>query len=320
MFRSLAGYLLTKRGAISVFLVGAMCGTLGTFLYMNNKSIKQYYWEALKNLGMIEIGYHDTSSYHPLPCDKIPNHNRMVALTFGQSNSANSGSIGLSGGEGVYNFYNGQCYVAKDTMLGATGKDGSVWSRLGRKLIQGNLFDSVIFIAIGVGNSSITDWGEGGNLAPHLRKSIELVSKSGLKITHIFFHQGETDNLRGTTREQYRIRLRSIVESIRGLGVMAPFYVARASRVCNSVSMNVIMAQNDVIQQGVNIFPGPNTDLLSHMDFRIDCAHFSQAGLELHAEKWLEAIQSQIRGGSIPLQKQTDSQLPMLNGSDSCCP
>ena len=48
--------------------------------------------------------YSDTSNKHEVPCESIDLSNTMVALAFGQSNSANSGGTRYSPKQSVYNF------------------------------------------------------------------------------------------------------------------------------------------------------------------------------------------------------------------------
>jgi hypothetical protein len=62
----------------------------------------------------------------------------MVALAMGQSNAANSGESPIRAGRGVYNFHEGKLYIARDPLLGGSnnGGGGSVWTRLGPKLLK----------------------------------------------------------------------------------------------------------------------------------------------------------------------------------------
>src|SRR5688572_30663637 len=54
-------------------------------------------------------------------------------LVFGQSNGANSGDTPYIPKHRVFNFnvFDGQCYVARDPLLGATESKGNFASRLG---------------------------------------------------------------------------------------------------------------------------------------------------------------------------------------------
>ena len=217
----------------------------------------------------------------------------MVALTFGQSNSANSGGTPRAAGPNVYNFAEGHLYQAQDPLLGATGERGSVWTRLGGKLLETGSYDAVVFITIGVDNTHIARWVPTGDLYPRVVAAIEQARAAGLTITHLLWHQGENDNALNTTRAQYRTMFMEMLAGIRGHGITAPIYVSRTSR-CGDMppSEEIRRAQTDVISIADGILPGPDTDRLGP-EFRLpDGCHFSDAGLELFATLWLEALQA----------------------------
>jgi hypothetical protein len=88
----------------------------------------------------------------------------MVALVFGQSGAANAGETPRIATRDVYNFYKGKLYRAQDPLLGATGNGGSVWTRLGDKLIERQFYDAVVFVPIAVAGSTISRWRPGGDL------------------------------------------------------------------------------------------------------------------------------------------------------------
>ena len=77
----------------------------------------------------------------------------MVALVFGQSNAANWGQGRRTAGANVQVFYKGRFYRASDPIKGADGEGGSVWTRLGDKLIAAKLYDKVIFVPVARGGS-----------------------------------------------------------------------------------------------------------------------------------------------------------------------
>ena len=72
----------------------------------------------------------------------------MVALAFGQSHVANFGETPKTATQDVYNYYDGKFYRAQDPLLGTDGASESVWTKLGDKLIERNLYDAVVFIPL----------------------------------------------------------------------------------------------------------------------------------------------------------------------------
>ena len=216
----------------------------------------------------------------------------MVALAFGQSNAANSGDVRGHGGENVYNFYQGKLYEAQDPLLGATRDGGSVWTRLGRKLIDGDAYDAVVFVSIGVSGSEMGMWTPGGSLHPRLLGAIRDLKNQGLTPTHLFWHQGEADNAKNTAKSVYQERFLKMLGSIRQRGVDAPIYISKATRYkSKGPNEQLRQAQAELVDAARGIFAGPDTDALGAA-YRYDGTHFGDVGLGAFADLWLEKLGS----------------------------
>jgi hypothetical protein len=265
--------------------------------------IQRYYpaGMTLRELGIIhnkvEINKIETNDNSDMLHEKVEVHGLqlqdkkvMVAIVFGQSNSANYGESRKRAKEGVYNFYKGKLYRAEDPLLGATGNQGSVWTRLGDRIIEEKLYDEVIFIAIGVGSTSIARWTTGGDLHSRIINAISEVTQSGLKVTHLLWHQGESDIK--TSKQEYKKMFMNMLYDIRSRGVEAPIYVSIATR-CERSTLNEIQeAQIELVDISSGIYPGPNTDNLRFC-YRYDGCHFSDEGLEKYAESWMEKLRAE---------------------------
>ena len=174
-------------------------------------------------------------------------------------------------------------------MLGATGIGGESFTLLGNKLVANKYFDSVILIPASVGGSSISRWKEGGDLNKMVLDTIS--SAWNYKITHIIWHQGETDFQLKTSKEQYTSMLYSLVRSIRAQGVNGKFFVSVATK-CDPNSIGepndlpwqqnnaVADAQKSSANTAMGIYTGINTDELISDDDRFDGCHFSYSGQE----------------------------------------
>ena len=213
----------------------------------------------------------------------------MVALTFGQSNAANSGETRYRSRGNVYNFYRGKLYRARDPLLGATGRGGSVWTRLGDRLVADGHYDAVVFVPLAVGNTAVASWTVDGELHAGILEAVREVQAQGLNITHLLWHQGESDL--NTPADAYRSMFQTMVASIRSEVVDAPIYVSVATR-CHQQGPNktVRQAQQSLIDPARNIYAGSDTDTLG-ASYRYDGCHFSTAGLERAAELWLRALE-----------------------------
>ncbi len=215
----------------------------------------------------------------------------MVALVFGQSNAGNWGESAKTAGRGVFYFFRGQFGRAKDPLPGANGNWGSVWTRLGDKIIAAKQYDRVVFVPASIGATEIALWAPGGLLHKDLLRNVREARDAGYTFTHLLWHQGESDAVLGTHKEDYKQRFLAMLAAIRALGVDAPAFVALATR-CGEYPPNaeIRAAQTELVNPGLGIFQGPDTDQLDAA-WRYDGCHFSNAGLDAHAEMWLKAIE-----------------------------
>lgn len=221
----------------------------------------------------------------------------LVLVTFGQSNSANSGNGRFGPAPGIYNFnlFDGRCFEARDPLLGAGGDGGSVWMPLAREIIESGLAASVVIAPIGLGGTRVEDWAPGGMLSSRFDRLTAEITRAGLHVHAILWHQGESD--RETDREAYRATFLAMVRHIRDSGSTAPFYVARATR-CGDLSspeINQVQTELGLGHPQLGIRPGPDTDKLIGPVWRDGC-HFTQAGLVRHSGLWFEILAGDIPG------------------------
>src|ERR1700730_1970636 len=73
-----------------------------------------------------------------------------MILIFGQSNGANSGDTPYVPRNRVFNLnvFDGQCYVARDPLLGATETGGNFATHMADMLIERGYFDIVVLMPI----------------------------------------------------------------------------------------------------------------------------------------------------------------------------
>jgi len=216
----------------------------------------------------------------------------MVALVFGQSNAGNWGESRRIAGPRVFSFFRGRYERARDPLPGADGEGGSVWTRLGDKIIAAGLYDRVVFVPAAIGATEIAEWAPGGRLHQDLLRNVREARRARLAFTHLLWHQGESDAALGTAAETYQARFLAMLAAIRALGVKAPAFVAVATR-CGEYSPNesIRVAQLSLVNPALGIFAGPDTDQLGP-EYRYDGCHFSDQGLEAHAQLWLEVIRA----------------------------
>jgi hypothetical protein len=214
-----------------------------------------------------------------------------VILAMGQSNAANYGETRYRPVQSVINFNwaDGKCYKAEDPLLGSTGDRGSVWTRLGDALIESSRFRQVVIVPIAVGGSSVRDWAGSHGPAQRAVAAQEALSRVGLRITHVLWHQGEADY--EMHKDVYSRLFMRMTEYIRSHGITAPVFVATAT-ICNNMGSDQIReAQRELPYRLANVYAGPDTDALDSIyDRRDNLCHFSDRGLALHARLWRDVI------------------------------
>lgn len=227
-----------------------------------------------------------------------PKHDTVVLLVLGQSNAANAG-------KGLYyfdcdkatNFYKGQFYPIKDPLYGANGNGGSVWSRLAQLLIVHNFANHIIIAPCAIGGSAIEQWTPGGDLHYLLEETITALQQSQLNVTHVLWHQGESNNIalnpNLTPQENaqfYKDQFLILSNYLRANNINSPIFLAQTSRCASMESdYDLLQAQQDLAIDSLNIFNGPNTDIIGN-EYRYDDCHFNSKGLEKHAQLWSDIL------------------------------
>jgi hypothetical protein len=265
----------------AAFCSGVFVGSRQLFPYNHLASAKKI---LTQNNRRLLAGKKDVSS------TLLDNKSTMVALAFGQSNAANYGETPFPAVPGVYNFFEGKLYEAGDPMLGASGIKGSIWTRLGKKIVDRAFFKNIVFITIAEGNSEIERWAAKGDLNKRLINSIREAQRNNLSITHLLWYQGEKDAAIGTSTEAYTRMFREMLDSIRSTGCRAPLYVAVATRGSGRApNAQIRRAQKEVVSFAQSVYPGPDTDELGYA-YRYDGTHFSSEGLDMVADKWMKSL------------------------------
>lgn len=288
--------------AFAVLCAVAMAYLVGAYSYKNDL------W-PIKELHNAKL-----SAFHPAGRPAFDHYGRLVSypgkdeiacpaqsetsavlLIIGQSNAANSaGQRNTSaGGDRAVNFFGGKCFVAASPLLGATGFGGESWTLLANKLLAAGLADRVILIPAAIGATPIGRWQEGGDLNRMLLAVIG-EANSRYRITHVVWHQGESDFIAQTSKDEYRRMFASLADSMRREGVAAPIFPSVATK-CGvdpgwTPGNPVAMAQGSLLSRERKILPGVNTDAILGPADRYDDCHFSGTGQEKFANALVEVL------------------------------
>ncbi len=221
-----------------------------------------------------------------------------VFVAAGQSNSANYGSPRQTPADDRVSAATGVAATvwrhANDPQPIATGTGGSPWPELG-DLVATEYDVPVGFVSVGVGATQVSQWLPGTNhYDSRLKATVQALGADGFRA--VLWHQGESDSLAATTASTYASRLQAIIGQSRvDAGFDVPWGVALASYHPDSWAEHeaqVIAGQQKVIADDPLVFEGAFTDDFHSNGWLADTVHFNQTGLDTHAARWLQQIQS----------------------------
>jgi hypothetical protein len=222
------------------------------------------------------------------PCPK-QTPRTAVLLIAGQSNAANSAAQRhqTRHPDRVLNFMGGRCYVAASPLLGSNGFAGEYWTLMSDELIETGAFDRVVLAPVAVGGSNIAQWAKGGALNASMIPLVQdLVTH--YRVTHVLWHQGESDFALRTDPAQYKEQFLSFVDTLRANAVDADVFVSTATRCLPGWSdPNAIQkAQKELVAAQSSFRPGVDTDKLLSPQDRYDDCHMAESGEVKTAKAW----------------------------------
>ena len=223
--------------------------------------------------------------------------NRLVFLTYGQSNAANTEQLGYEVQGPVFMVSDGMAFQYKDPSLGTTGVNGTVWGRVGDRLIERGEADAVFFINTAWGGASMEELASG-----HAYNYLESQLKQALarfgRIDGVLIHHGERHN-RGIPdkppigAETYRDPFLQLRDKI-GKLTDAPIYLSKVSYCADrGIDQQVLDLQDDLIREFPGVLRGVDSDKLTDVKYRLpDGCHFSAEGQDALADQWIAAIEA----------------------------
>jgi carbohydrate esterase-like sialic acid-specific acetylesterase len=218
--------------------------------------------------------------------------NTAVLLAIGQSNVANHAArrVTTRYGRAVLNYFDGTCHIAASPLLGASSNGGEFLTLLGDRLVDHGLYRNVVVVSSGIGGSKISRWAKGGDLNAMLIATLSQVAKD-YRVTHVLWHQGESDHASATTSDVYEAAFGSLVTTLTANGVDAPIYLSITSR-CGtpwSAVNPVAKAQRRLVDER-RVFLAADTDTLLESGDRYDDCHFAESGQAKVAAAYAAAI------------------------------
>ena len=216
----------------------------------------------------------DTSVHTQVPCPQ----DALVILTGGQSNAGNAltPSIPVGQTRPAYQWFDGACYRLQDPLLGADGRQGSLWTALGQEIAQ---YRAVVFINTARGATSYRawlDWRSG--YLRSLQDAAAIATAQGLTPILVLWHQGESEGGRDAPQWVYRRDLGWLMARLERAVPSAQILLYQASRCFSGrISPALRTAQVEVAQNRPKVFLGPDTDTIGDTE-RSDGCHFNGMG------------------------------------------
>ena len=214
-----------------------------------------------------------------------------VVFVAGQSNAANYGEKRQTTafGDRVLAFFEGACSIAASPLLGATSDEGESLTPMADELIRSGRFDRVVLAPVAIGGTEIARWAF-GDLAPVLHQALVSV-QARYRVTHAIWHQGENDQLIGSSSADYRRNFDHLLGALRARGMAAPVFVSVTTRCYPGWTPDnpVALAQRSLPDRARGVHAGPDTDaLLPAAELRGGECHHNAAG-QAHLAKLLAA-------------------------------
>ena len=276
---------------IVIFLYGVGVGRYELFPFEELKTIRNLieYKALLKFDNSRRLIY--SSNHKETPCP-AQTEKLGVLVAFGQSNSANYAEHLFEPKDlkNVFNYFKGKCYAARSPLLGADGAKGEWMSLTASNLIKNGVYEKIIIVSSGIGDTSIKRWAKGNDLNRMLIDVISNLSKE-YSITDFIFHQGEAD--KKTYGYVYEFYFKTLIESIRNIEANAPIFISVATncgakrkwKYPNEISETQLsLTKLDGIELGIN------TDKKIPFNLRYDRCHFGKLGQEIAADELSNSI------------------------------
>lgn len=219
----------------------------------------------------------------------------------GQSNMSNSlstaGYTRTQANSLMLNIYDGAIYSGDDPCLGCgnIAAASCVALPLADSLITRLQCNVCVVVPIAIGGTAFADWvpSNAAGLFGRLSAAVLRCRARGLEPDAIIWGQGERDNTLGTAQDTVRDQIRAIVDGVRALGCLTPFYPGLYTMTGGSTSATVRAGITASVDPGRNMIIGYDADTNCTVagGFRnADQTHLSATGRSTAASGWSNLV------------------------------
>ena len=226
-----------------------------------------------------------------IPCNDIAAADIPVVLAMGQSSAGNHGlsdplhpaSIPMVSLEG--------CLWAREPLPGATGRGGSVWSRLPAELASRKVLPPVLMSVLAVESSSIAEWTRPESpLRARLLQHLDRMKRLGRLPTLILWDQGAADVRDRTSSQDYRAGLLALADTVQSQAGPVRILLAPTTRCRSEASPALHKTVAQLVATDRRFGKGPLLDQALSADMRYDDCHLNVAGLGRAATLWADSV------------------------------
>ena len=151
----------------------------------------------------------------------------------------------------------------------------------------------IVLVTHAISGTTVKEWLENTfDMFDYSVGQLRALSRAGLSVDVVLWHQGEADSAGSTGRETYAKALSALIARYRSQVTSAPWIVAIASRLGNETNVDVRAAQRQVIAADPKIHEGPDVDAIWGPFNRYDGVHLNANGALQVADAWLKAIEA----------------------------
>ena len=194
-----------------------------------------------------------------------------------------------------------------------------IWGPLGDRLAQ-RFNVPVLFLGAALGGTDSYQWQRSAAGIIGSTPGSSVYRRLGATLLHyirrtgaraVLWHQGESDKFNGTSAQAYFDNIRYVIEKSRQQlgGASLPWVMSRASYIYGQGSPAIISAQNRLINEVPNVFPGPETDNITGPENRPDEIHLIGPGFFRFIESWEQRLTTAFFENAIPFTPADESTL-----------
>lgn len=209
-----------------------------------------------------------------------PGERTFVAICEGQSLAGNhqQGLYTMTHGDKVHavnTFGDRLLYRHAEPMLGASYYNngyagymsgyGSIWGEVGDKLIDGGVFDRIIFCNVSYGGIYARDVAPSGQCGHRIFLAFNVLRSLGIlpsRVDAVLSMLGESDSYDDTPTATFVARRLETVQASRNYGFTGKWFIPTETYSFGTMSTNVSTAQASLVDNGANIYAGPNIDAI----------------------------------------------------------